>query len=414
MNFLWFHLMPYRFLPDDFRQTNRSVWVDIPQRYYDPPTGHHLYNEFLDELEHADRMGFHSICVNEHHQNGYGMMPSPNLMAAALVRRAPRANICVLGNSIALYNPPIRVAEEFAMLDVLSGGRLIAGFPVGTSMDGNYCYGVNPATLRERYYEAHELIMKAWTTREPFAFNGKYTKLRYVNLWPRPIQQPHPPVWIPGGGSVETWDFCVENDYVYSYLSFLGYQYGKRLMDQFWERVAKMGGDGNPFQGGFAQTICVGETDADAEREYKQHVLYFYNRCLHIFPGFAEAPGYRTVKTLRKEFLSQVAAAGQIADQTLSWGDILERGYVVAGSPSTVRDRLRALADGLHVGQLMCLVQVGSMPKGLVMKNTELLAREVMPHLRDVWSGWTDRYSPRPLAAEARAVPGSADADAHR
>ena len=404
--------MPYRFLPDDFRRTNRSVWVDIPQRYYDPPTGHHLYHEFLDELEHADQLGFHSICVNEHHQNGYGMMPSPNLMAAALARRALTANICVMGNSIALYNPPIRVAEELAMLDVLSGGRLIAGFPVGTSMDSNYCYGLNPATLRDRYLEAHDLIMKAWTTREPFAFNGKYTQLRYVNLWPRPVQQPHPPVWIPGGGSVETWDFCIQHDYVYSYLSFLGYQHGKRLMDQFWERVAALGGDGNPYQGGFAQAICVGETDADAEREYKEHVLYFYNRCLHVFPGFAEAPGYRTVKTLKKEFLSQVAAAGQIADETLSWGDIVERGYVIAGSPATVRDRLRALAEGLHVGQLMCLFQIGSMPKPLVMKNTELFAREVMPQLRGLWPGHTDRWSPRPLPAASRAVPGEADADA--
>ncbi len=414
MNFLWFHLMPYRFLPDDFRQTNRSVWVDIPQRYYDPATGHHLYHEFLDELEHADRLGFHAICVNEHHQNGYGMMPSPNLMAAALARRALNSHLCVLGNSIALYNPPIRVAEEFAMLDVLSGGRLIAGFPVGTSMDSNFCYGVNPATLRDRYHEAHDLIIKAWTSREPFAFNGKYTQLRYVNVWPQPVQKPHPPVWIPGGGSVETWDFCVQHDYVYSYLSFLGYQYGKRLMDQFWERVAKLGGDANPYQGGFAQAICVGETDADAEREYKEHVLYFYNRCLHVYPGFAEAPGYRTVKTLKKEFLSQVAAAGQIADQTFTWTDILERGYVIAGSPATVRDRLRALAKGLHVGQLMCLAQIGSMPKALVMKNSELLAREVMPQLRDVWPDHTDRWSPRPLPPEARAVPGSADADAHR
>src|SRR4029077_884351 len=103
--------------------------------------------------------------------------------------------------------------------------------------------------------------------------------------------------------------------------------------------------------------------------EYKEHVLYFYNRCLHVFPGFADAPGYRTVRTLKKEFLSQIAAAGQIATQDLTWTDILDRGYVIAGSPATVRDRLRTLAKGLHVGQLMCLQQIGSMPKPLVLKN---------------------------------------------
>jgi alkanesulfonate monooxygenase SsuD/methylene tetrahydromethanopterin reductase-like flavin-dependent oxidoreductase (luciferase family) len=164
MKFTWFHLMPYRFLPDDFKEKYHSVWVDIPRNLYDPKIGHQLYNEYLDSLEFADQMGFDGLGVNEHHQNGYGMMPSPNIMAASLARRTSRANLVVLGNSIALYNPPIRVAEEFAMLDVLSGGRLVAGFPVGTSMDTNFCYGQTPALLREKYLEAHDLIIKAWTT----------------------------------------------------------------------------------------------------------------------------------------------------------------------------------------------------------------------------------------------------------
>ena len=108
------------------------------------------YHEYLDELEHAERMGFDGLCVNEHHNNAYGLMPSPNLMAAALARRTSRAALIVLGNSLAAYNPPLRVAEEFAMLDLLSRGRLVAGFPVGTSMDMNFAYGVNPATRRPR------------------------------------------------------------------------------------------------------------------------------------------------------------------------------------------------------------------------------------------------------------------------
>ena len=127
-----------------------------------------LYNDYLDQLEFADRMGFDGLGVNEHHQNAYGMMPSPNMMGAAMARRTRNANLVILGNSIALYNPPIRVAEEFAMLDVISGGRLVAGFPVGTSMDTNFCYGEVPATLREKYYEAHELIIKAWKEAERF------------------------------------------------------------------------------------------------------------------------------------------------------------------------------------------------------------------------------------------------------
>src|SRR4029078_6502696 len=144
-------------------------------------------------LEYAAEVGFDAIGCNEHHQNGYGLMPSPNIIAAALARRTKDVGIVVLGNSIALYNPPVRVAEEFAMLDCISGGRLVAGFPVGTWMDTNYCYGTIPGLTREKYAEAHELIMRAWREPEPFAFNGRYTKLRYANCWPKPIQRPRPP-----------------------------------------------------------------------------------------------------------------------------------------------------------------------------------------------------------------------------
>ena len=177
-------------------------------------------------------MGFDGLGVNEHHQNAYGLMPSPNIMAAALARRTSHANLVVLGNSIALYNPPVRVAEEFAMLDVLCGGRLVAGFPVGTSMDTNFCYGEIPALSRE-VLRGPRSDHQAWNEEELFAFNGKFTKLRYVNLWPRPLQQPHPPIWIPGGGSVETWDF-VDDTYQYSFLSFSGYLAGS-ADDGYWD-----------------------------------------------------------------------------------------------------------------------------------------------------------------------------------
>ena len=151
MKFHWFHLMPYPYLPDDFKQKYHSVWVDPPAgELFDPVKGHQVYNDYLDQLEYAERCGYDGICVNEHHQNGYGLMPSPNLMAAALARRTSKAKLVVLGNSVALYDPPTRVAEEMAMLDVMSGGRLVAGFPVGTPMDTVYCYGANPATLRDR------------------------------------------------------------------------------------------------------------------------------------------------------------------------------------------------------------------------------------------------------------------------
>src|ERR1700692_1377882 len=189
MRLMWFHLMPYTELPEDFRQKHPSVWVDIHSSLFDPKRAHLMYNDFMDEMEFAADCGFDAVCCNEHHSNCYGLMPSPNLIASAISRRTRDTAIVVLGNSLALYNPPTRVAEEFAMLDCLSEGRLIAGFPVGTPRDTASCYGQNPATLRQKYHEAHDLVMRAWTSPEPFVWNGEFTKLRYVNVWPRPLQQ---------------------------------------------------------------------------------------------------------------------------------------------------------------------------------------------------------------------------------
>jgi alkanesulfonate monooxygenase SsuD/methylene tetrahydromethanopterin reductase-like flavin-dependent oxidoreductase (luciferase family) len=306
MKFHWFHLMPWPDLPDNFQEQNRSVWVDVDYGLFNPERCNEVYHEYLDELEFADKVGFDGICVNEHHSNAYGMMPSPNIMAATLTRRTNKAAIVVMGNSIALYNPPLRVAEEFAMLDILSGGRLVAGFPVGTSMDTNFTYGVPGAQLRERYYEAHDLIMQAWHEKGVTHFNGKYNQLRYMNPWPRPLQQPNPPVWIPGGGSIETWEWCADMGYLYSYLSYSGYMRAKNIMDGFWKRMTDMGKEANPYHAGFAQTVCVAETDKEAKEMYAEHIDYFYNRCLHVYPGFADAPGYRTNRTVKAGIKSQL------------------------------------------------------------------------------------------------------------
>lgn len=394
MKFEWFHLMPYPDLPADFPEKYHSVWVDVPADLYDPVRGHAVYHEYLDEFLVADRLGFDGICVNEHHQNAYGLMPSPNLMGSILSRITTQAKIVVMGNSVALYNPPTRVAEEMAMLDVLSGGRLVAGFPVGTAMDSIFTYGVPPAILRDKYYEAVRLILRAWDEKEPFAFDGRYTKLRYVNVWPRPLQSPHPPVWIPGGGSVETWQWCVENDFLYAYLSYFGKNAGLRTMEGYWETVERLGAEMNPYRAGFLQFVAIADSDAEAERLYAEAALYFYQRCFHIPVGFAAPPGYQTEESLRRAFQSQLVRANQEIHDVLTWSDIVDRGYIIAGTPETVVERLTDVADTLHVGHLMLLLHFGNMSREVATYNTERFASEVMPKLRDHFDDWEDRWWP--------------------
>jgi alkanesulfonate monooxygenase SsuD/methylene tetrahydromethanopterin reductase-like flavin-dependent oxidoreductase (luciferase family) len=410
MKLMWFHLMPYTELPDDFRDKNPSVWVDIHSSLFDPRRAHHMYNDFMDELEFAAERGFDAICVNEHHSNGYGLMPSPNLVASSLARRTSDAALCVLGNSLALYNPPTRVAEEFAMIDCISGGRLIAGFPVGSPMDTCYAYGQNPSMLRERYHEAHDLILRAWTEQDTFAFNGRFNQQRYVNIWPRPVQKPHPPIWIPGGGSVETWQWCAEMDYVYCYLSYYGYKAGQSTMNGFWEEMQRLGKDRNPYRAGFLQFIGVAETREEAYRLYREPAEYFYGRCLHIDPRFAGPPGYTTEATQRRGAQSQVTQAAQLSRYESKFqmlaremDAIVDKGYVIIGSPDEVAAQLREVAKNLNVGHLMMLLQFGNMGKDLAKYNTQLFAEQVMPQLHNVFADWEDRWWPQPMDRSARA-----------
>jgi alkanesulfonate monooxygenase SsuD/methylene tetrahydromethanopterin reductase-like flavin-dependent oxidoreductase (luciferase family) len=393
-----FHLMPYRELPEDFNERYRSVWVDIPSELFSAEKAHQFYNETLDELEYAASLGYDGVCVNEHHSNAYGFMPSPNIMAATLARRTRDTAIIVLGNSIALYSPAIRVAEEFAMLDCISGGRLVAGFPVGSSSDTNFAYGQNPATLREKYYEAEELITKAWTTPEVFSFDGKYNQLRYVNIWPRPIQNPHPPVWVPGGGSIETWGWCVEKEYLYAYLSYSGFKRGKMVMDGFWKKNDELGADRNPYKAGFLQLVAVADSEQEAADKFGPHGEYFYNKMLHVWPGFADAPGYRTLKTVEAGLLQQTTQFGQ-RPAKMSWKDLLEQGNIVAGTPKQVSEQLEAVAKDLRIGHLMVLNQFGSIPHELAKANIHKTATEVLPNLRHIWEGeWEDKWWPKPLS----------------
>ena len=406
MKLMWFHLMPYTELPDDFRDKHPSVWVDIHSSLFDPRRAHHMYNDFMDELEFAAECGFDAVCVNEHHSNGYGLMPSPNLIASALARRTTDTALCVMGNSLALYNPPTRVAEEFAMIDVISGGRLIAGFPVGTPMDTCFAFGQNPSTLRDRYYEAHDLVLRAWTETDTFAFNGRFNQQRYVNIWPRPVQKPHPPIWIPGGGSIETWRWCAEMDHVYAYLSYFGYQAGQVTMDGFWAEMDRLGKDRNPYRAGFLQFVGVAESREEAYRLYREPAEYFYGRGLHVDPRFAGAPGYTSEATQRAGVVGQVAQVARMRRfDTLAreMDAIVEKGYVIIGSPDEVAAQLKEVATNLNVGHLMLLCQFGNMGKDLAKYNTKLFAERVMPQVADTFSEWEDRWWPQPMNREARA-----------
>ncbi len=408
MKLMWFHLMPYTELPENFCETHDSVWVDVDPKLFDPRRAHHMYNDFMGELEYAAEVGFDAVCVNEHHANVYGMMPSPNLIAASLARNTRDAALCVLGNSIALYNPPLRVAEEMAMIDCISGGRVIAGFPVGSPQDTCFAYGQNPSMLRARYYEAVDFIIRAWTADEAFPYDGRFNKMRYVNCWPRPIQEPHPPIWIPGGGSVETWRYCAEQDYVYCFLSYFGYKMAREQMHGYWREMRRLGKDPNPYRAGFLQFVAVADTHQEALELYREPAEYFYGRCLHVDPRWVVPPGYMTEATIRARVQSQMQLAARVSagggpsikQNAGDWRGIIDNGCVLIGDPDEVADKLREIAIDLGVGHLMLLMQFGNMSKELTKYNTRVFAERVMPQIKHLFDDqWEDRWWTQALPA---------------
>src|SRR6185437_2305399 len=293
MRYFFFHLMSWPYLPADFDEKYDSAWVWLPNQLYDPTRGQDLYQNYIDTLAYADELGFDGICVNEHHQNAYGLMPSPNLIAAALTQRTRRCQIAVIGNALPMYNPPLRVAEEFAMLDVLSGGRLVAGMVIGGGPE-YFSYQINPTHARERFREALDLIIKAWTTPGPFLWNSKHYFFRYVNPWPRPLQQPHPPIWIPGAGSLETFDFVAQRRYAYMGIPYFHIDTFRRVFGLFREACERAGYTADPGQMGWGIPIYVAETDRQAREEFEPHLWYFIRNLLKNI--ILTPPGYTSAK----------------------------------------------------------------------------------------------------------------------
>jgi alkanesulfonate monooxygenase SsuD/methylene tetrahydromethanopterin reductase-like flavin-dependent oxidoreductase (luciferase family) len=407
-----FHFMPYRELPDDVAERYESVWVDAPwHELADAKQAGEYFNQSLDELLLAADLGFDGLGLNEHHQNPYGFMCNPNLFAAVLARatreRGQDVALVQLGATLANTSPPIRIAEEYAVLDCLSGGRLVAGVPVGIGADATISYGVTPLEQRERWREGLDLMVKAWTSKEVFAWNGKHFQLPRVNLWPRPVQQPHPPLLIPGAASSTTWDFCHERDLPYAYLSYFGGKSSQAVLDRFWERAAANGKDANPYRVSYLQLVGVADTDEEAEALYGPHAEFFYKKLLHIPPPYLAPPGYSDYKSLVNLFRSSMF---EFADYSrdlkrLTARDLIDREFVVVGSPATVRERLEDSARRLNVGHLLAIPQFGSLPHEDAMRNIELFGREVLPHLQRVWDdeGWEHRWWPAAASREAAA-----------
>ncbi|MET3508209.1 LLM class flavin-dependent oxidoreductase [Halalkalibacter oceani] len=374
-----FHLMPYMNMPDDFNEKFNSAWVNFSNSHFDPEVANKLYNLYLDELEFCETMGFDGIGVNEHHQTAYGLMPSPNVMAGTLARRTKNIKIAILGNAISLHEHPQRVAEEVAMLDVITKGRIVSGFVRGIGAE-SYSFRLDPTKSKERFFEAHDIIIQAWTQDGPTSYHGKHYDAFNINCWPRPYQKPHPPIWCPSQGSKDTIRFAAEKKYKYLQ-TFSSIKSVERSFNYYRECAEEFGYTASPEQLGWSLLTYCAETDERAYEEAEEHAMYFFDKLMVMPRDFFFPPGYISEESLQNILKSK---AGLGTPGALKFKDLVESGYILVGSPETIRQKLTEYHKTLGFGVLNMNVHFGNMPHHRTIKNIELLGKEVLPALKQL------------------------------
>jgi alkanesulfonate monooxygenase SsuD/methylene tetrahydromethanopterin reductase-like flavin-dependent oxidoreductase (luciferase family) len=354
--------MPYKALDADHQ------WP-VPSKLYDPEKGSRQYRDSLDEFQRADELGYDALVINEQHSKPNNVTPSPNLVLANLATRTKKAKFLPYGSILPLHSP-LRVAEEYAMLDVMSEGRLLAGFVRG-GPSNHLAYSVPPEDTRGLYEEAWELIVKAWMSDEPFSWKGKYFHYDTVNIWPKPIQKPHPPIWS-AGLTERSIEWAALKDA--GYTRWLTVNLATKNLFDLYRRFYRQyhGKDPEPAKLGLARAVYVSD-GGDAEAECAAHYLHFSKGV----GAQIESP-YRRVPDGRDYYMTgKIFGAAKFTHEQAKKG-----GLHVCGTPEEVVEGIKSQQKGMGFGLFIANLNYGDMPHAKAMKNIETFARFVIPELR--------------------------------
>lgn len=374
----WFSEQPYGYVNDEDLAPYESGRMHFPNTHFDPEKAHVLYNNYHDQYAWADEVGFDGIMSNEHHSSYWCMKPSVNVDAAVISKVTSRAKIAMLGNVIAV-NDPVKMAEEIAMLDCISGGRIISGFVRGTAVETLHA-GISPTENRERFEEAHDLILQCWTTPGPFRWEGRHFPHRMVNPWVVPIQKPHPPVWFPGTGSPESVIWAAQHQYPYMNLGSL-LDLTKQLKGIYHETAREVGFEPGPEHFGYLMRCLVADTDEKAQ-EIGRTFLWTENHRNRGPVEFNDPPGYQSREALRIKMSRPLIGTGTMG-RRMTYEELQEAHNIVVGSPETVIQKLRYVKNELNPGYILVYGNEGNMPHEAVMRSIELLGTRVIPALKE-------------------------------
>ena len=377
MKVFLFHLMPYAYLDLDYDKKYRSAWVVLPNSYFDPKRGTSSTTATSTSSNTARSSASTGSASTSTTRTPTASCRPPSSPRRRWARRTERVKIAIVGSAFGIREHPLTLAEEHAMIDCISGGRLISGMVRGIGCE-YYSMGANPAFSHDRFHEAHDLVIRAWTEEGPFSFEGEHYHFEYVNLWPRPYQDPHPPIWCPSQGSTETIEWTAHPDRKYTYLqTYSPFRAVKRFMDAYRDKAREYGYEAKPDQLGWLVPIYVADTDERARDEARPHIEAFANKFLRNPPEMLLPPGYTSIASLKnvRKHKSSLSKS-----QTVE--SLIEDEVVVIGSPDTVREKLLDCQRRVALGNVLALCQFGTLPADLTRKNMEMFAAEVMPTLQ--------------------------------
>lgn len=403
----------------DEKLTGRDLGdLTVSNSEYDPAVGNSLYHRYLDEKVYAEKMGFDGVILNEHHSTFFCMGNVMNVEASILARITERVKIVLLGNVLPIHEDPIFLAEQLAMIDVISNGRLVSGWVRGNGRE-SVTHNVPTPYNWERYQEAHDLIKAAWSRPGPFRWEGDHYQFRYVNPWPRPMQQPGPPMWVPGALSRNTVKWAAERGYPYVMLA-TELEPTKQSFDYYREVAKEAGYEAGSQNFGYMFKVHVDETEELAEQTARKYLKGVSNIFIEGNEGLVEdaendvlggiqAPWERkpfpallrnlpgmtqtnnllpTAETYRGRdggaLRTGTAVASKPTAPTSGFEKQVEKYAIIHGTPKTVLPKIRHVLETLRPGTAILWDGDGAMSHEDTMRSMTLMGSEVLPAMREM------------------------------
>jgi len=350
-------------------------------KHFDPVAGSRLYNNYIEQYMLAEEVGIDGIMLNEHHNAPFCMQAKANIFAAILAGMTKKVKIVMLGNPLPLAENPIRLAEELAMIDMISKGRLVSGFVRGGGQE-QLATGVNPAFNRERFEEAHELIVQAWTKTGPFRFEGTHYQHRVVNPWAVPLQKPYPRVWIPGVISKETIVWAAQQRYPYIALN-TSIEQTKKIWELYDQVALQTGYVGGPENRGYLIQVHISDNEDKARENAKQFRWMQGEFTGLAHPVWSTPSGYGS-PTNRRAFVEFAAGRAINPRGNTSFEQQVEDLRIIYGTPDTVVKKLKRILEQTRPGILALWGNDGFVSQEDSLTCIRLMGQEVFPAIREI------------------------------